>query len=85
MPIFPFHRRGNSDDVTCLRRASYLFKYGSRNMMTFVHNDLTVLLDYRINLMLMNQALQDGNINQSCFRFLAGANMPDYPRLDHEL
>ena len=48
--------------------------------MAFIHNDLSIPFDYRVYRLLMDQALQDGNIDQSSLLLLAGSNLSKRPR-----
>ena len=66
--------------IACLRSAHHLFKATSGDVVAFIHNDLSIPFDYRVYRLLMDQALQDGNIDQSSLLLLAGSNLSKRPR-----
>lgn len=78
MTVFPDRRRRQAQNILSFSVSEYAFKSKSRNVMTFINNDLTVLTHDAIDLALADQALHDRDIDLQPVRFPAATDLPNF-------
>ncbi len=71
--VLALNRGRRSCDKKCLRSTGYFFKHRSGNMMAFIHDDLPIIFDQGIHPVFVDQAVQDGNVDQPGLQLFTGS------------
>src|SRR3989338_7281253 len=65
MAVFPEGSRCQAQDIFCFNLLHHLFETKSRDMVTFVHNNLAIVLHQVLYFSLPEKTLEHGDINLS--------------------
>ena len=75
--VLPHRRCRQAGHIFCSHSAHHLLERNSREMMTFVHNDVAVLCDQILDLAFPIKALNDGHVNDASGLVLTGSDLTD--------
>ena len=77
VPVFALRRGGQAGDVTRFDLPEHLLEAHGRNVVTLVHDDVTVVGDHIVHELLSIQTLDDCNVNQPVGTAASTANLTD--------